>query len=88
MLTELAPDIHFTVHAACRRIDPEVFFPAGYAGEHQGLVLQAKAVCAHCPVTEACLETALSSDQQSGIWGGLTPLERIRLRRGRRGVRS
>lgn len=67
--------------AACRSLDPEVFFPAGYGREHLQLVEQAKAVCAHCKVSPQCLELALSTDQAAGIWGGRTPLERTRLRR-------
>lgn len=37
---------------------------------------QAKALCATCPMTQACLEIALSNDLEFGIFGGLTPQER------------
>ena len=37
---------------------------------------QAKAICATCPMVEACLAQALASDCEFGIFGGLTPAER------------
>ena len=45
--------------AACRGIDPEVFFPVTDEDAEE-----AKAICATCPVREACLEHALA---QHGI---------------------
>lgn len=46
---------------------------------------QAKAVCALCHVRQDCLEYALVNDERYGIWGGLTPRARDKLRR-RRGM--
>ena len=65
--------------AACRDSDVSVFFPAGEedAGE-------AKAICAVCPVRDECLEWAMATRQDDGVWGGLTEVERRRLRRRRR----
>jgi WhiB family redox-sensing transcriptional regulator len=63
-------------HAACRYEDPELFFPIGTAGPALEAIDKAKAVCRGCPVREQCLELALSSGQDSGVWGGLTPTER------------
>lgn len=40
---------------------------------------QAKAICADCPVREQCLEHALRTPEQYGIWGGMTPRERRRM---------
>lgn len=40
----------------------------------------AKRVCAVCPVVDECLDDALSRNEQFGVWGGLTPDERRRLR--------
>ena len=37
---------------------------------------QAKALCAQCPMREACLEMALANNEEFGIFGGLTPAER------------
>lgn len=64
--------------AACRNSDVEIFFPS--SDEAAGA---AKAVCATCPVREECLEWALATRQQEGVWGGATEAERRRLRRRR-----
>jgi len=37
---------------------------------------EAKAICATCPVREECLEYALETNQDSGIWGGLDEEQR------------
>jgi len=36
----------------------------------------ARTICASCPVREMCLEYAIETGQQHGIWGGLDPEER------------
>lgn len=41
----------------------------------------AKAVCATCSVRERCLDFAVTEGITAGIWGGLSPKERRRLRR-------
>lgn len=43
---------------------------------------QAKAICAGCPVREECLAENLG--EKFGVFGGTTPRERARLRRGTR----
>jgi WhiB family redox-sensing transcriptional regulator len=72
----LLPD-DWEVEAACAHVDPELFFPQG--GE-KGKTLQAKAVCAQCPVREKCLAKALRNNEEYGVWGGLTATERRRLK--------
>ena len=71
-------------HAACRREDPELFFPIGSAGPALAQIVAAKAICARCPVRKACLRFALGTGQDYGIWGGLTENERRSLRRNER----
>ncbi|HYZ99687.1 MAG TPA: WhiB family transcriptional regulator [Acidimicrobiales bacterium] len=66
-------------HAACRGLDPMIFYPA--TDEE---AVAAKAVCAQCPVREACLEHALSVREKDGVWGGCTERERRRIIRQRR----
>ena len=39
--------------------------------------MEAKALCAACPVRAECLEFALETGQVHGIWGGLTAQERL-----------
>jgi WhiB family transcriptional regulator, redox-sensing transcriptional regulator len=62
--------------AACRDVDPELFFPVGTTGPAADQVEQAKAVCRGCPVSATCLSWALDTGQDSGVWGGLTEEER------------
>lgn len=62
--------------AACLEEDPELFFPVGTSDPAVMQAEEAKAVCRRCPVVEACLQWALETRQDSGIWGGLDELER------------
>lgn len=66
-------------HAACRGLDPEVFYPVT---DEEAEV--AKSVCRGCPVRQPCLEHALSSREKDGVWGGATERERRRIIRQRR----
>jgi WhiB family redox-sensing transcriptional regulator len=67
--------------AACRDVDPELFFPIGNTGPALLQIEEAKQVCRRCDVTEACLTWALESGQDSGVWGGMGEDERRALRR-------
>ena len=67
--------------AACLTVDPELFFPVGNTGPAVEQIDRAKAVCSHCPVTEYCLQYALDTNQDSGVWGGLSEDERRALKR-------
>lgn len=68
-------------HSACRDTDPSLFFPVGTTGAALTQIAHAKKVCTECPVTSECLEFALSTNQDSGIWGGTSEEERRSLRR-------
>ena len=70
----------FLDNAACRGIDPELFYAEGGAA-----VARAKAVCAQCPLRMKCLEWAIAREE-FGVWGGTTARERAAIRR-ERGVR-
>lgn len=65
--------------AACRGVDPDIFYPV--SDDDAGA---AKAICAGCPVREACLEYALANRERDGVWGGATERERRRMIRQRR----
>jgi WhiB family transcriptional regulator, redox-sensing transcriptional regulator len=69
--------------AACTDEDPELFFPIGTTGPAVDQADAAKQVCARCDVREQCLEFALSTNQDAGVWGGLTEDERRTLKRAR-----
>lgn len=66
--------------AACRRTDPHVFFPPGGSGAAISHIHAAKAVCRSCPVQTPCLQFALETKQEAGIWGGKNEEERRQLR--------
>lgn len=76
-----AEDPDWRDHAACRRLDPELFFPISALGAARPQIEAAKQVCRGCPVRAACLRWALDTGQDAGIWGGTTEQERRLLRR-------
>ncbi len=73
------------VHRArCKDEDPELFFPIGTTGPAAVQIAAAKAICNQCPVKAECLEWAMATGQDSGVWGGMSEEERRALRRARR----
>ena len=72
-------DRDWTVNAACRRVDPGMFFPDCTRPDAAVLVLAASRVCAACPVAAPCLDDAVARRDQHGICGGLTGPERARI---------
>ncbi len=56
-------------NAACRGMNPSIFFPE--LGNHNH---EAKRVCARCPVAAPCAQEGAGED--FGIWGGRNPAER------------
>ncbi|MBI4882778.1 MAG: WhiB family transcriptional regulator [Actinobacteria bacterium] len=67
--------------AICRDTDPDLFFPIGTTGHALLQIDRAKQVCGECPVNVDCLEYALETNQDSGIWGGTSEEERRTIRR-------
>jgi WhiB family transcriptional regulator, redox-sensing transcriptional regulator len=67
--------------ALCRDTDPELFFPIGTTGAALLQIEHARAVCRQCPVQADCLDFALTTNQDSGIWGGTSEEDRRVLRR-------
>jgi WhiB family transcriptional regulator, redox-sensing transcriptional regulator len=67
--------------AACRDTDPDLFFPVGTTGQAVDQIEAARAVCCCCDVREPCLEFALVTNQESGVWGGTSEEERRKLRK-------
>ncbi len=75
LLADAAED-NWRKRAACRDVDPDLFFPVGSSGPALIQAAQAKAVCAGCDVADQCLQWALATGSNDGIWGGLTEAER------------
>ena len=78
-----AADYSWREHALCRDTDPELFFPVGTTGSALVQIAEAKRVCAECAARVECLDFALTTNQDSGIWGGLSEEERRAIRRRR-----
>ena len=74
-------DYNWRHFAACRDTAPELFFPVGTTGNALVQIDNAKVVCHGCDAQAACLEFALATNQDSGIWGGTSEEERRKLRR-------
>jgi WhiB family transcriptional regulator, redox-sensing transcriptional regulator len=72
------------LQAECRDLDTTIFFPEPGTSGHDDSVLDAKSICAVCPVNSECLEFAIRTRQDDGVWGGATPEERRSMRRRRR----
>lgn len=60
--------------AACKGRDPDLWFPLTSG---PGTGLEAREVCAVCPVRVACLAWAMEHEPE-GIWGGLSAAQRAR----------
>lgn len=79
-----AADYSWRDHALCRDTDPELFFPVGTTGVALVQIDKARQVCGQCTARTECLDYALDTNQDSGIWGGLSEEERRVIRRQRR----
>lgn len=77
LLAPPAESQEWRLRAECRRseADPDLFFPHPSESWH---VEAAKKVCRVCPVVQECLAAGLV--ERHGIWGGMTPHQRARIR--------
>jgi WhiB family redox-sensing transcriptional regulator len=73
--------------AACRHYPPELWAAdERLVGDNR--LEEAKTICngnhrvPRCPVREPCLEHAFANDERDGVWGGMSALERSKLRGG------
>ncbi len=67
--------------ALCRNTDPELFFPIGTTCHAIVAIEEAKRLCTECKVISECLDFALETNQDSGVWGGHSEEERRAIRR-------
>lgn len=88
MTTQVLPFAHAVSDwrslALCRDTDPSLFFPVGTTGAALDQIAAAKSVCMQCAARAECLEFALESNQDNGVWGGLSEEERRQIRRQRK----
>ena len=75
----IASDWEWQESAACRELPTEMFFYTdGERGPRRtNRENAAKAICASCPVIQACRAQALTLAEPYGIWGGLTEDDRV-----------
>jgi WhiB family redox-sensing transcriptional regulator len=62
------------LNAMCAQTNPSVFFP-----EKGSSTNVAKKICFLCPVEKQCLNYAINSGVEAGVWGGTSPTERRRI---------
>lgn len=73
-------DDRWEAFAACRGMDPEIFFPErGDSKAEKSQVSIARGVCATCPVIDDCLREHLW--EREGVFAGMTARERKAFRR-------
>lgn len=60
------PDNEWVNEGLCREIDPDLWFVA-----HHLQQIEPMAICQDCPVQQRCLEYALETEPEYGVWGGL-----------------
>lgn len=65
--------------AACREVGHVPFFPDGAIWAPRDY-MPALRVCRSCPVQAECLEFALTNDERHGIWGGVLPADRAKMK--------
>lgn len=84
-ISEHLRDNDFSWHemAECSGIDtPDIFFPPRDKAQYKTIADEAKTYCfgtdelIACPVRKYCLWEAVRTDEQHGIWGGLSHRER------------
>lgn len=72
--------------AACRDVDPELFFPPSDDDTSvivAGHLAAIAPICGSCPVATECLRFALDTGQDYGLWAATTPTDRRAIRRTR-----
>lgn len=80
--------MHWRDRAACRDSETDYWFPPdvttkGMEPGREQREAAAKAICARCPVRDACLASALANREPVGVWGAKTEAEREGILRAR-----
>jgi WhiB family redox-sensing transcriptional regulator len=81
LVTAHASSVAWRKQAACQAVTADLFFPIGRTGDAVGQIEAAKRVCQTCPVRVACLQYALETNQEAGIWGGTSEDDRVKVRK-------
>lgn len=71
-----------TFNGDCKGKPTDWWFPEHWPeSDNRATIAQAREICANCGVREECLDFALSFPNLQGIWGGLSPRQRIKERK-------
>lgn len=76
ILADCLDQLVWTAQAACQGHDTDLWFAEDRTGSYR----EARAICCSCAVRAECLQWALDTRTDHGLFGGLSPLERKRLR--------
>lgn len=68
----MTPPYDWTEKAACKGQPRDVFFPE----PGTSAATRAREICVGCPIRRECLEFAIETRQEYGIWGGMNAGER------------
>jgi WhiB family transcriptional regulator, redox-sensing transcriptional regulator len=74
-------DLAWKDDGACRGANPDLWFI-----KSPEFVDAARQICERCPVRRDCLEHALNTPEEYGMWGGVTEQERRAIKRKRAAV--
>ena len=72
-------DVRWQDDAACSGMDTNLFYPPDYKdgrGKTKRPPIEVLEACMRCPVTDHCLNEAVSRDDPYGVWGGTTARQR------------
>jgi Transcription factor WhiB len=77
LLLELYKKIADVGDVECATV-PDVYYSEEHSDPHTRAmeIDVAKTICARCPVLVDCRDYGILAQENYGIWGGLTPLER------------
>lgn len=83
---QLLPADEWEARALCRRHDPEDYYPVDGTGRSDAAAQRVVAARCNrwCPVRDQCalriiiLEWGQSKGTRHGVWGGMTPQDRLR----------
>ena len=73
-------DVTWKQRGNCAGMDPGKFFPP-QGTSSKAVRLLILETCSYCPVREDCLQYAIETGEDEGIWGGMTARDRRPLRR-------
>jgi WhiB family redox-sensing transcriptional regulator len=71
----------WALEGICRKsAEPDMWFTETAGHALSATQKQAIEACGWCPVRAECLQFALDTDEQFGVWGGMTPSQRRKLK--------